>query len=97
MVKSKGKRSKTRKKLRKNIREKGKLSINRIIQDFPPGSKACIRIDPSVHSGQPHPKYHGETGTILGKQGKAYVVEIKNQNKTKSVIVRPEHLQKVEG
>lgn len=96
MGKSKGKRSKTRKKLRKNIRERGKLSTSKIIQDFPIDSKARIKINPSVPQGQPHAKFHGETGVITGKQGKAYVLKIKNGNKYKKVIAKPEHLEKVE-
>lgn len=94
MPKSKGKKSKTRSKLSKNIKEKGKQSIQKIIQDFPTGSKAVIKIDPSVMKGQPHPKFHGRTGIIKEEQGKAYVVKIKDENK--KVISRPEHLEKVE-
>lgn len=96
MAKSKGKKSKTRKKMSKNIREKGKISTRKVIQDFPQRTKATIKIDPSVHKGQPHPKFHGKTGTVSGKQGKSYILVIKEGNKTKKIISRPEHLEKVE-
>lgn len=96
MTTSKGKRSKTRKKLRKKVREKGKISTQKVIQNFPIGSKAAIKINPSVTEGQPHPKFHGKTGVISSKQGKAYVVDIREGNKKKKVISRPEHLEKVE-
>ncbi len=95
MVKSKGKRSKTRSKYRKNIREKGKTPISKIIQDFDIGTKAVIKVDPSVHDGQPHRKFHGRTGTIVGKQGKAFMLKVKDGNDYKKVISRPEHLEKV--
>ena len=95
MVKSKGKRSKTRNKYRKNVREKGKTSISKIIQDFEIGTKARIKVDPSVHDGQPHRKFHGRTGIIVGKQGKAFMLKVKDGNNSKKVISRPEHLEKV--
>ncbi len=96
MGKSKGKRTKTRQKFRKNIRERGKLSIDKIIQDFEVGSKATIKIESSVHRGQPDAKFHGKTGDIIGKQGKAFVLKVKDGDKYKKVISRPEHLEKVE-
>ncbi len=96
MGKSKGKRSKTRKKMRKNIKERGKVPTLKTIQNFKKGEKASIKINPSIHQGQPHTKFHGRVGTILGKQGKSYMVKIKEGNKAKKIIVRPEHLQKVE-
>mgnify|MGYP000361939458 CR=1 FL=1 len=96
MVKSKGKNSRTRNKYRKNIREKGKTSINKIIQDFEIGTKATIKVDSSVHDGQPHRKFHGRTGTIVGQQGKAFMLKVKDGNDYKKVISRPEHLEKVE-
>ncbi len=97
MPNSKGKRGKTRKKLSKNVREKGKQSVSKIIQDFSVGTRASIKIDPGVVKGQPHSKFHGKTGIIKGKQGESYIVKIKDGNKEKKVISRPEHLEKVEG
>lgn len=96
MPKSKGKRSKTRKKLSKNIRERGKISTTKIIKDYPIGSKATIKIDSSLPKGQPHAKFHGKAGIITGKQGNSYIVNIKDGDKDKKVIARPEHLEKVE-
>ncbi len=93
--KSKGKRSKTRKKLRKNIRERGKVPTGKTIQDFSEGEKAIIKINPGITEGQPHAKFHGRTGKVAGKQGKSFIVEVKEGNKTKKVISRPEHLEKV--
>jgi len=95
MGKSRGKRSGTRKKLRKDIKNRGKLSTKKITQDFSIGTKVSIDIDSSIMKGQPHPRFYGKTGTISEKQGKAYVVNIENGGKTKKVISRPEHLKKV--
>jgi large subunit ribosomal protein L21e len=91
---SKGTRSKTRRVLSKKYREKGLPPVTRVLQTFEEGEKASIIIDPSVHSGQPHRRFYGLTGTVVGKQGKAYLVEVRAGNKMKTVIVGPEHLRK---
>jgi large subunit ribosomal protein L21e len=91
---SKGTRSKTRKILSKKPRERGLPPTTRILQTFEPGEKASIIIDPSVHKGQPHRRFYGLTGTIVGKQGKAYLVDVLSGNKKKILIIRPEHLRK---
>lgn len=97
MGKSKGQRSKSRKKLRKNVRDRGKLPTRKIIQEFPIGSKVTIILDPSVARGRPHPKFHGKTGVTTERRGKAYEVEVKDGNSIKKVISRPEHLRLVEA
>lgn len=97
MSKSKGPLRKTRKKLRKNVRNRGKLSAGKIIRDFPVGSKVAIILDPSVARGRPHPKFHGKMGVITKKRGQAYEVKLKDGNKIKKVISRPEHLRMVEA
>ena len=51
-------------------------------------------IDPSVHYGTPHSRFQGKTGVVTGQQGRAFVVELYDGNKLKTVIARPEHLKK---
>ncbi|MFP4142086.1 MAG: 50S ribosomal protein L21e, partial [Thermoplasmata archaeon] len=41
-------------------------------------------------------RFHGKIGVIDGKQGDAFVVEVKDGGKTKKVITRSEHLEEVE-
>jgi large subunit ribosomal protein L21e len=97
MVKaSKGLRARTRKILAKSYREKGLAPITRALQKFSTGEKACIKFDPSVHKGMPHPKFHGLTGTIVGKQGRAYLLKVRTGKKFKFLLVTPEHLRKLE-
>lgn len=91
---SKGTRSKTRSVLRKRPRERGLPYTTRVFQVFEVGEKASIIIDPSVHRGQPHHRFYGLTGTVTGKQGKSYLIEVKAGNKKKTLIVRSEHLRK---
>jgi large subunit ribosomal protein L21e len=96
MVKaSKGLRARTRKKLAKTARERGLPPITKALQNFKLGEKACIHINPSVHSGMPHPKFQGLTGIVKGKQGNSYLIAVTTGNKEKIVIAAPEHLKKL--
>ena len=93
MVKrSRGIRSKSRHVLRKKPRDRGISPITRAIQQFEIGDSVSIVIDSSVHRGMPHPRFQGQTGTIEGTQGDAYLVGINVGKKHKTLIVRPEHL-----
>ena len=48
-----------------------------------------------MHKGQPHPRFHGLTGTVVGTQGEAYILSVKVGKKDKTLLVRPEHLRKI--
>jgi large subunit ribosomal protein L21e len=95
MVKrSKGLRSKSRHILRKKPRYRGFSSITRSLQQFDDGEKVNIVIDPSVHRGMPHVRFQGYTGTVLGRQGNSYRVQIRVGKKIKTLVVRPEHIRR---
>ncbi|MCE4612992.1 MAG: 50S ribosomal protein L21e [Desulfurococcales archaeon] len=97
MVKApRGYRHRTRKLLRKNVREKGavpKLSI--LLREYNMGERVAIKIDPSFHKAMPHRRYHGLTGEIIGKRGRAYIVRVMLGRKEKTLFVTPEHLRPV--
>ena len=96
MVKrSKGLRSKSRHILRKKPRDRGIISITRALQQFEEGDHVNIVINPSIHKGMPHIRFHGKTGKIKGKQGESYIVGISDGKKNKSLIIKPEHLRRV--
>ena len=92
---SRGIRSKSRHILRKKPRDRGLTSITRALQQFEKGDLVNINIDPAVHKGMPHPRFHGYTGKIEGMQGDAYLVGIKTGKKHKTLIIKPEHLGRV--
>jgi large subunit ribosomal protein L21e len=85
-------RKKTRDKLSKSVRARGISPVVRAIQEFEPGSKVHVIIDPSRHKGMPHPRFHGKTGEVIGKRGRAFVLRITDGDATKTVITLPEHL-----
>lgn len=87
-----GMRRKTRDKLSKTVRARGISPVVRAIQEFEPGQKVHVLIDPSKHKGMPHPRFHGRTGEITGKRGRAFVLKITDGDSVKTLITLPEHL-----
>ena len=94
MQRSRGFRSKTRQLLKKKPRARGLSPITRGFQTFEEGEKVNIVIDPSIHKGMPHSRFHGLTGVVTGIRGTAYEVSVNVGGKTKIVASRPEHLVK---
>lgn len=93
VVRSKGFHSKTRHKLAKHPRERGNPPPSHSLRDYPPGTKVAITINPSVQKGMPHPRFQGLTGNVVERRGDAFIIELLNKNKLKTVIARPEHLR----
>lgn len=90
--KAKGYRRKTRSLLRRNPRERGKTGLSKILYEYKPGEKVVVKIEPSVHKGMPHRRYHGRIGVIVNKRGRSYVVNVTQGKAVKEIIVRPEHI-----
>lgn len=97
MVKApRGTRHRTRKLLRKNIREKGAVpSLSLLMIEYKEGDRVHIVINPSIHRGMPHRRFHGRTGVVVGKRGKSYIVKVYLGDKEKTLFVRPEHFRPV--
>lgn len=72
-------------------RDKGKVKIRNQMRVFKEDDLASISINPS-YQNIPHPRYQGRTGRIVGNQGRAYYLEIRDGGKTKRILVTPEHL-----
>ena len=92
MRRSKGSKSGTRYKLKKDTRAKGKRPISKTLQQFEKGDRVHIVIDPSVQKGMPYPRFHGKTGTVVEKRGSAYLVRVSENKAKKTVICAPAHL-----
>lgn len=88
-----GPRKKTRYKFKKDLRKRGILPVTTVIQQFDMGQKVHIVCEPSIQKGMPNRRFHGLTGSVIGRRGRAWVIEIKDGNKTKTVISRPQHLK----
>ena len=93
VVRSKGSRSKTRHKLSKHPRTRGKPPVTHSLRDYPPGTKVAITINSSIQKGMPHPRFQGLTGNVVERRGSSFVIELYSKNKQKTIISRPEHLR----
>jgi len=91
-VRSKGLRSKTRHLLLKDPRKRGTLPPNRVLQQFQAGDTVAIKLEPSQHGGMTHKRFQGLTGTVAGKQGDAFVIDVLHGDMRKTLVVRAEHL-----
>ena len=94
---SKGYRSGSRSLMTKEPRERGKLSLSKLLHEYQPGSQVVVKIEPSVQKGMPHRRYHGRVGTVLNKRGRSYVVSVSQGDALREIIVRPEHLEPYKG
>jgi large subunit ribosomal protein L21e len=95
MKRTGGFRRKTRSKLSKNVRDRGKFSIRKFFQKLIENEKVYLNAEPSIQKGMYHPRFHNKVGKVVGKQGSNYYVEIKDGNKKKKILVHPVHLKKV--
>lgn len=93
MVKYKhhGKRSKSRYKSKKWKGER--TTITKVLAKFKTGEKVHILFDPAFPGGPPYRRFIGKTGTIVGKQGTCYLINIRDQRAQKQVLVHPAHLK----
>lgn len=95
MVKaSQGLRHRTRRIMKKSIREKGATPpLSRILIPYKIGDKVHIVVDPAIHGGMPHRRYIGKTGIVTGFRGRAMIVEVEVGLKNKKIFLLPEHVK----
>ncbi|MBW2983894.1 50S ribosomal protein L21e [Candidatus Woesearchaeota archaeon] len=88
-------RRKTRHKLSKSFRRRGKISISSYFQNFSAGDKVILSAESAYQKGMYHPKYMGKSGVVKNKKGKCFEVAISDKGKEKTLIVHPIHLKRV--
>ena len=93
MPNSNGPQQGTRHKLQNDARSRGTSPPQQAVKQFDDGDKVHLSLDPSVQKGRFHPRFNGLTGTVVGKQGQAYQVEIVDGGKTKKLIAKSAHLK----
>ena len=90
-----GYRRKSRHKMSKPRRQKGKISLTNMLQEFKDNDKVVLKMEPGYQKGNYHLRFYGSAGTVIGKRGNCYKVKIKHMNAERTVIVHPVHLKKV--
>lgn len=92
--KSRGPRHKTRKKMQ--VRQIATPAAH--LKSFEYGERVGIKLQPNIKSkGYPYIKFHGLTGMVIGKRGRAYIIRVRDKNALKTLILKPVHLKKLEG
>lgn len=89
VVKSHGPHRRTREKFRRT----GLTPISSYIKQFKIGERVVIDINSSSSKGTPFKRFQGLLGNVVERRGRAFIVEIKDGNKTKKVITTAEHLK----
>lgn len=84
----------TREKLSNKPRDRGTSPPQRAVEEFEAGEKVHLKIDPSVRDGRFHPRFNGHTGEVVGKQGRAFKIQITDGGKQKTLIARSAHLRR---
>ena len=84
MTKGKGKR----------VRQKGKLRLSSYFKQIDDGANVALVTDAGVRCSYPQ-RMKGMSGTVTGSRGKFKLIEIKDGNKLKTLIVHPVHLRKL--
>lgn len=90
-----GVRRKSRHKLTKPLRAKGKLSIRSYFQAFKQGDKVLFKAESAVQKAMYPANFHGKIGTIKTKRGECYEVALTDGGKAKIFIIHPVHLRKM--
>jgi len=92
MVKrSVGKLSKRSRLLGRNARRRQATAVD-IVKVISIGARVQI-VPYSKFEDFPHPKYSGRVGSVVGKRGRACIVEILDGGKKKQLITSPVHLK----
>ncbi|HLD97871.1 MAG TPA: 50S ribosomal protein L21e [Candidatus Nanoarchaeia archaeon] len=79
---------------RKKIRERGKVRFSEYFKELKEGDKVALKKEQSFPANFKE-RMQGKTGTIIGKRGRNYVVEVNDFKKKKVFIVPPIHLKRI--
>ena len=78
----------------KRLRDRGKTGLSKLFAEFNKGDKVALVHNLSFVPSFPW-RFNGLTGQIIGKQGKALVILVKDGNKEKKLVVQRIHLKKL--
>lgn len=91
--KSKGMRHRARRKFEQPTGYRP--TVTKFLQSFNVGQSVVIVPEPSSHKGAPYKRFKGKFGRVVQKRGKSYIVEVRDGEKLKKIISRPEHLKRI--
>lgn len=91
-----GFRRKTRFKLSRAPRAKGKFPLTAFLRQYKEGDRVQLVADSIYQRGMYHPRFHGRVGTVGKSQGECYQVTLKDGGVSKIFVVHPVHLRSMQ-
>jgi len=91
MKRSRGFRSRTRRKLKRSAKDK--FTITDYLREFKEGQSVVIYPNSVSQKSMPHSRFKGKIGKVESKRGNAYIVKLSLGNKERTIITKPEHLR----
>jgi large subunit ribosomal protein L21e len=79
---------------KKPVRTRGKIQLSRFFQKFKEGEFVAFSREKSIPVNF-NKRLQGSTGVVVGKKGRAYIVNVKEGKKEKEILVAPIHLKKI--
>ncbi|MFH0712207.1 MAG: 50S ribosomal protein L21e [archaeon] len=80
--------------LRKHVRENGKVRLSGYFKKFDDGSRVGVVMDCGVRASFPR-RLRGMSGEVAGSRGNFKLIKIKDGNKLKTFVIHPVHLRKL--
>lgn len=80
--------------VKKRVREKGKLRLSKYFKKFGDGDNVGIVVDAGICASFPK-RLRGMSGKVSGSRGRFKLIEIKDGGKLKTFIIHPAHLRKL--
>ena len=80
--------------VKKRVREKGKLRLSGYFKKFSDGDNVGVVMDSGIRASFPK-RLRGMSGKVGGSRGRFKLVEIKDGNRLKTFIIHPAHLRKL--
>ncbi len=85
-----------RRKARKMLTLERPRGLSRLLEDYKPGDRVVVDIDPSQHKGMPHHRFQGRVGIVKEVRRRSLVIDIKvGRTKTKTLMARLEHIKPI--
>lgn len=76
----------------RHLRGKGRRSATRLLQSFSDGERVRIEASSGRKEGRPFLRFNRLAGTVVGRQGSAYLVRVRDGRREKTLIVSNYHL-----
>jgi large subunit ribosomal protein L21e len=80
----------------RRLKAKPRLSAAKHLREFKEGDRVRINANPSYQHGRPNTlRFNGRIARVVRKQGNAYILELNDLNKKKTLILANVHLEKL--